>query len=244
VGRLVRVDVGVLDDRLGPAGAARGRRPSEHSAEQARPVEEDVEEAGTGDLYPGHAFRPGGGGHDPGGDLARRPAHLARQRQGARPGKVAELAARRHLEHHLLGAVAELGLEGARDRARAEPPDLLKRHAGLQPRGDSTCTQLILVPRLGPCPFPKRRRCSAWPCRKRRRARARRPFDSRRRSAARSGQAQRAGALSPGSQILDPGGRGQAPWQSGRSRVPCVGPGARIHKQHQGPRRRSWQGHW
>ena len=128
VGRLVGVDVRVLDDRL-----SRGIGPAvvllaQDSGQEDIALQEEVEEAGPGDLDPLDLLGPGGLFGDALRNLTWRPFELAGQGQGPGPRQVPELAPRRHLEHHLLRPVVELGLEGGCQRLSSAFSDRFQRH--------------------------------------------------------------------------------------------------------------------
>ena len=123
VRRLVRVDRGVLDDRL----AGRGSRPRGAPARQparssAAPIEEEIDVAVRRRLDPRDAVdRPERAG-DLLGDRARRLAQPAGQLEGERHREVAERAARRHLdricgEHRIVGGDAVQAADGLGEAA-------------------------------------------------------------------------------------------------------------------------------
>ncbi len=111
VGGLVGVDVGVLDDDLGPRGGpGRGAGPEQVREERAA-AQAEVEEPRS--LDAGHGLQErqrvvagrggdacGDGSGDLLGDGAGGTAQRLGQRQRAGPRQVAELAARRHLQRH------------------------------------------------------------------------------------------------------------------------------------------------
>jgi hypothetical protein len=119
VSRLVGVDVGVLDDRLAVVAAVRVLITGEELGEHAVAGQEEVEETGSCNLNPEDLLRPFGALVDLFGDLPWGGLEFSCQRQGTGPGEITELALRRHLEPHLVGAVIELLLEHFQERLRS-----------------------------------------------------------------------------------------------------------------------------
>ena len=98
MGRLVRVDVGVLDDDLaGTPGRVGSRR--QQGANERRPVEEEVEIAAALDARLPHAGGKPDRRGEIGRDRARRAAQRPREVEGRGRGEIAEGHARRPLEH-------------------------------------------------------------------------------------------------------------------------------------------------
>ncbi len=103
VGGLVRIDRGVLDDRLRPAGRGGRRRLAEVAAQERGAIEEDVDVPAADRLDARHA----GDGRERGDDLLRdgagRLAERARQLEGAGECQIAEGPGRRGLDDQRRG---------------------------------------------------------------------------------------------------------------------------------------------
>ena len=98
------------------------------AGEDLASVEPEVEKPGTGDLDPDDFGRPLGARCDGFGDLPRGSLEHLGQRQGARPGEIAEVAPRRDLEGHLVGSVVELGLDGGGQGGGRTVSDVVQGH--------------------------------------------------------------------------------------------------------------------
>ncbi len=147
VRRLVRVDVGVLDDDL--AGALRRRRIGrQQGGGEGGAVEKEVEVAGAQHLDLAHQPRRPQGGREVLGDGTRVALEGARQLHGGRGSEVAQLAARRHLDHRPVGHPEAL-LDRPRHLARQLVPELGPHGGEESTLWDYETLGLELIPRGG-----------------------------------------------------------------------------------------------
>ena len=121
VGRLVGIDVGVLDDDL--SRARRGRRDSgKQGADEGPAVEEEIEVAPALDLRLAHAGGEGHGRGELGRDRARRFPERFREVERDGAGEISHRDPGRPLEHDALGRdvgaelLARRGRDGRRER--------------------------------------------------------------------------------------------------------------------------------
>ena len=116
---LVRVDRGVLDDHVTPAGRRRsaGRQRLVHAPGGGAALEEQVEEAAPGHLGADDTGRPGEPGRELLRDLPRLAPQLLGEVEGGRQRDVAEVDPRRVLEGHRFELDAEGVAGGLADGA-------------------------------------------------------------------------------------------------------------------------------